>query len=238
MGTELLVEDSLDFGQKLIAELFRDGFDVAVALWARASEEGRWFLYIGSRSVGPESIGGAYRALSACLSRIPDSEIGISEVKLVPAASPLAREAMAVRDRYYGRAPKPYRGKRLANLGIEEAYIYPPLPAPPPVQGVEMRKLRKDVAQVGRPKDFALSQEEDATVAHLTAQGVSPQQAEEWVRKKREKQRPPIPAGSVVKAWVAAAWGERPEDDPNPLLMVEGPDGARGLAFKEDTEPA
>jgi hypothetical protein len=70
--------------------------------------------------------------------------------------------------------------------------------------------------------------------------GVDRDRAEYWARKKREAKcsRPPIPAGTVVRTRVAAWWGENPEDDPNPLLEVEAEGGARGLVFKDETEPA
>ena len=51
MDTELLVENRIDDGQRLLIELVRDGFDVSAAAWLKTSEEGLWFLYIGSKSV-------------------------------------------------------------------------------------------------------------------------------------------------------------------------------------------
>jgi hypothetical protein len=85
-----------------------------------------------------------------------------------------------------------------------------------------------------------LSPQESRAVAQLVASGISPSQADYWVRKKREavQAKPPIPAETIVNARVAAWWGDKPEDDPNPLLLVEASDGAQGLTFKDNTEPA
>src|SRR5437870_5300050 len=102
MDTELLVENRIDDGAMLLAELVRSGFDVTVATWVRTSEEGRWFFYIGSNSVSPESLADAYRTVYSCLSKIPDPRIGLSEIKLVSASNPIARDAIAVRDRIPG----------------------------------------------------------------------------------------------------------------------------------------
>jgi hypothetical protein len=88
MDTELLVDSRIEDGQKLVAELVIAGFDVSVAFWAKTSEEGLWFLYIGSTSVEPSKIGDAYRTLYACLSRIPDPWVGMSEVMLIQATTP------------------------------------------------------------------------------------------------------------------------------------------------------
>ena len=125
MDTELLVDNRIEDGQKLVAELVIAGFDVSVAFWVKTSEEGLWFLYIGSTSVEPSKIGDAYRTLYACLSRIPDPWVDMSEVKLIQASNPIAKDAMAARDRQPGRLPVRFQGKRLGSLSIEEAYIYP-----------------------------------------------------------------------------------------------------------------
>ncbi len=130
MDTELLVDDRIDDGRKLIAELVRDGFDVTAAFWIKTSEEGLWRLYIVSKAVDTAKIGQAYLPVYACLSRIPDPCISISDIKLVNSTNPIARDAIAVRDRYPGRIPSRFQGKRLGDLAIDEAYIYPAASAP------------------------------------------------------------------------------------------------------------
>ena len=239
MDTEVLVDDRIDDGRQLVAELLRSGFDVTVAFWARTSEDGLWTLYLASPAVDPAKPGGAYRAAYESLGRVPGLAITPAEIHMINDVSPIARDAISVRGRYAGRMPTQFHGDRLGNLSVVEAYIYPAFPSRHGPTSAEERRLKKDVVQVERPEDFLLTQEEKAAVVQLMAQGVNSQQAEEWVRKKREKQHPrsPIPAGTVVRAWTAAHWGDKPEDDPNPLLMVEAPDGARGLTFKDDTEP-
>ncbi|MGD0896911.1 MAG: hypothetical protein ABR915_03685 [Thermoguttaceae bacterium] len=125
MDTELLVDNRIDDGRGLIAWLVHDGFDVAVAFWAKTSEEGLWFLYLGSTSIEVEKLGSAYSTVYACLRRLPGASLSLSEIKLVHAQNPIARDAIAVRDRVSTRIPIRYQGKRLGNLPIEEAYIYP-----------------------------------------------------------------------------------------------------------------
>lgn len=125
MDTELLVDNRIEDGQKLVAELVLVGFDISVAFWVKTSEEGLWFLYIGSASVEPSKIGDAYRTVYACLSKIPDSWVSVSEVRLIQANNPIAKDAMMARDRQSGRLPVRFQGQRLGNLSVEEAYIYP-----------------------------------------------------------------------------------------------------------------
>jgi hypothetical protein len=125
MDTELLVDNRIEEGQKLVAELIVAGFDVSIAFWAKTSDEGLWNLFIGSTSVEPSKIGDAYRTLYACLSKTPDSGLSMSDVKLIEATNPIATDAMAVRRRKPGRLPIRFRGQRLGNLPVEEAYVYP-----------------------------------------------------------------------------------------------------------------
>jgi hypothetical protein len=124
MAAELLVETQIDDGQRLVEQLVRDSFEVTVAFWFRTSEEDLWHLYIASPLVDAEKPGDAYRYLYASLSKLPGSWIQLSDIKLVNDANPIARAAMAVRDRYPARLATRYGGKRLGNVPIEEAYIY------------------------------------------------------------------------------------------------------------------
>jgi hypothetical protein len=125
MDYELLVDRQIEDGKSLLGGLVHDGFDVTVAFWVRTSEEGLWFLYIGSTSVRTMSLADAYRVVYGALRRVPNTEIPISNVKIVDADNPVARSAIEVRDRYPARLPARYNGKRLGGMSIEEAYIYP-----------------------------------------------------------------------------------------------------------------
>jgi len=125
MDTEILVENRIVDGQKLIRELSRSGFDVSVAFWVRLSESDVWILYIGSRSISPDKPGEEYTILYSCLNHVPDVSIGLSEIYVIPFSDPIARAAIAIRDRNRKRIPARYEGKRLGNLDIEEAWIYP-----------------------------------------------------------------------------------------------------------------
>jgi len=130
MDTEILVDNRIDDGRRLITELVRDGFDVTVAFWVRTSEEGLWVLYIGSTSVAAEKIGEAYGILYLSLHRIPDSGISLLDIKLVHATNPIAVAAKAIRDRYPGRVAIRSRGTRLGKLSVDEVYIYPAVTGP------------------------------------------------------------------------------------------------------------
>src|SRR5581483_5631900 len=128
MDTELLVDRRIDDGTKLVAQLVRDGFNVAVALWAKTREEGLWFLYIGSDSFDMKrNLGTAYQKLYFSLRKISDSSISISDVKLVDSVNPIAQAALRLRAQFAGRIPFRSRAQMLGGLAVEEVYIYPEL---------------------------------------------------------------------------------------------------------------
>lgn len=125
MDTAVLVDNRIHDGRMLIAELDRSGFDVTAAFWVKTAEDGLWFLYIGSSRLEPGKLGDAYRAVYACLQRLPEAGITISDVKLVSATDPIVRDALAVRKRRPDRTPIRWGGSQLGDLSVEEAYIYP-----------------------------------------------------------------------------------------------------------------
>jgi hypothetical protein len=125
MDTESLVNSRIEDGQRLIAELKHAGFDTEVAFWVKSSEEGLWFLYLGTNTLSVKTLPDAYRAVYSCLQKIPSTLISISEVKIIQTGNPVAADAIAIRDRYPAKTPTRYAGDRLGNLSIDEAYIYP-----------------------------------------------------------------------------------------------------------------
>jgi hypothetical protein len=125
MDTETLVENQINDGQRLIDQLTRDEFEVLVAFWLKTREEGAWQLYIASPSVDMDKLGEAYRKVYASLNRLEQSWVSPSDLKLLNGTNPVAEDALRVRERYPGRSPTRFHGKRLGNISIEEAYIYP-----------------------------------------------------------------------------------------------------------------
>lgn len=126
MDTELLVEPRIEDGHRLLVELVRAGLDVSAAGWLKASDGGMWSLYIGTAAVDPDRSGKAYRTLYDCLQRLPAPAVELSEVRLTPVSDPVIRDLAGMRDRYAGgRLPTRYRGPRIGDRAIDEAYIYP-----------------------------------------------------------------------------------------------------------------
>ena len=126
MDPKVLVENRIEDGQKLLIELARAGFTVAVAVWVRISEEGRWTLYIGLDSATHDNTGDAFRTAINCLNKIQDPWVTISDVKFIHTSNPIVKDAITARDRRPGRFLVKYQGTYLGKMAVEEAYIYPP----------------------------------------------------------------------------------------------------------------
>jgi hypothetical protein len=125
MAQSSLVGMQIDDGARIVERLRETGFDVAAAWWMKASEEGLWFLYIGSKEVEEKGILDGYRAVLAVIGGLGQLWVDRFEVKLVGAENPITKDVVGILNRYHGRTPTRYGGGRLGNVSIEEAYLYP-----------------------------------------------------------------------------------------------------------------
>jgi hypothetical protein len=239
MDPSTLVESQIDDGRALLAALNRENVPVRAAGWLKPVDEERWSLYIATPLVDEKGPLGAYREVYRVLRTLGPLWLSSSDVKLIGERHPITAGLFDLFQRHPGVAPLRPRHPLPTGLPAEDAYVYPPALLRR-AEAAEPRRLKTDVLQVSRPEDFLLSEREKAMRDQIIASGVSPEDADRWVRKQHPQPpaRPPIPAGTVVNAWVAAYWGDRPEDDPDPTLLVEAADGARGLVARSQTEPA
>lgn len=139
MDKDALVTEQTDSGEQLIKALAADGFETRMAFWAKPTDEGKWFLYLASTMVDDNGLAAAYRLVHRTMRRMPDLWIEPLEVRLLGMNDSLTEAALDVikpkisASPYAIRKPKPYpgmtlfRGDTLGGLGIDGAYIYPPM---------------------------------------------------------------------------------------------------------------
>jgi hypothetical protein len=125
MDTETLVEFQIDAGQRLLVQLLRDGFRVETSFWAKAVEEGIWFLYVASPIVEEKGLAYAYRALQSSLQRLQGIPLSRSEIKLIGRDNPMTQDVLAILGHTSGAIATHFGGKQLGGVSIEGAYIYP-----------------------------------------------------------------------------------------------------------------
>jgi hypothetical protein len=128
MDTESLVENLIDDGQKLVESLSQRGFPVTAAFWLKASENDKWYFYIVSPVVDDEGLVQAYSRLHPMV-RGRQQRMGIDplKIKLIGPSNSIAQDVLAIHRRAPGPRVSPIRwgGKRLGNVSVEEAYLYP-----------------------------------------------------------------------------------------------------------------
>jgi hypothetical protein len=129
MAQATLVELQINEGQRLIDRLAQAGIIVTAAAWVKESESGDWYLYLATPLV---SEGGgkrtAYHRINTVIREIQKEGFGMDPFakKVIGLHDPIARDMAANRGGRSGGPPTPFRGSRLGDLAVEEAYIYPP----------------------------------------------------------------------------------------------------------------
>jgi hypothetical protein len=124
-----LVEMRFEDGERFLNRLAAEGVEVTAAFWVKESEYGEWYLYLVTPLVGEGGdTGPAYGRVIAVTGALRREGFDFDpfEVKAIGPTDPIARAVVAVRDRSPRRRLIAFRGSRLGNLEVEEAYIYPP----------------------------------------------------------------------------------------------------------------
>jgi hypothetical protein len=178
MDTDVLVDYKYQDGRRLILHLMREQFGVPVAFWSRRSEESIWSLNLGTNALDSKELRDAYRVSYASLDLVPGCSITPSEINLLTRTDPVARDAIAIRDRYPSVEPKQYRQMRLGSTHFEELLIYPrrfPLATRKGPDGVWQ-------VNISGPHDVWLDCDSEEDARTVAAAGVLEEQALDHLR--------------------------------------------------------
>ncbi len=144
MDQDLLVNEQVGNGQRLIEKLTEVGFEVRVAFWAKLTDEEKWYLYLASPFVDEHGPTVAYRRVFDVMEQMPDLWIDPMEIRVIGINDSLTEGALAVTrpmvagSKFAVRNTKPYpgltrlRGSTLGGISVVGAYIYPPFSASVP----------------------------------------------------------------------------------------------------------
>jgi hypothetical protein len=133
MAQGTLVEMRIRDGQRLIDRLAQEGIAVTAASWVKESESGEWYLYLATPLVGEDgATRAAYRRVITVVRELENEGLWIDpfEIKVIGPKDPIARDIAAHQDTRRAKIPTRFRGSRLGELAVEEAYIYPPTAKP------------------------------------------------------------------------------------------------------------
>lgn len=128
MGQDILVIEQIDAGGAFVDD-FNDYVSVSVACWVQPAESDNLFLYIASDQIDDDNIRDRYGEVLRRLRGKASQWLDPFQVKLVNTSDRIAQDAIKIRDRYPAKLPTRYRGSSIGGLGIDDAYIYPPLSA-------------------------------------------------------------------------------------------------------------
>jgi hypothetical protein len=127
MGQGPLVIEQIEAGTEFIYRLNAYVL-VSVAFWLKASDEGRWNLYIASDKINDSTKKAAYGEVARVTREMDNPNLDQFQVTLIGSDDPLARAASDVHRRFAARVPTRVRDKSFGGMSVEEVYIYPPLP--------------------------------------------------------------------------------------------------------------
>src|SRR5438445_9734835 len=157
MAQATLVEMQLQEGQRLIDRLIKEGVAVTAAAWVKETESGDWYLYLATPLVTED--GGkrpAYHRVNAVILEMQREGFAMDpiEKKVIGPHDPIAKDIVANRSSGPTGPPTPFRGSRLGDLEVDEAYIYPRPPTPEEAAGMQLWEsggieLKPGIGQVG-----------------------------------------------------------------------------------------
>lgn len=180
MAQATLVEMQINEGQRLLDRLAQESVAVTAAAWVKESESGDWYLYLATPLV---SEGGgkrpAYGRVNAVIRAMRTEGFGMDPYakKVIGPHDPIAKDLIGHRGGRPGGPPTPFRGSRLGDLAVEEAYIYPRPPTPEEAAGIQLwecggLELKPGIGQAGQCRVVVIDLENQAVVQDRRYRGV------------------------------------------------------------------
>jgi hypothetical protein len=128
MAQATLLDMHIKEGQRLLDRLAEERVAVTAAAWVNETETGDWYLYLATPLVTDD--GGtrqAYRRVNEVIRELEKEGFGMDLIakKVIGVHDPIAAGLVANRTSRPGGPPTPFRGARLGDLAVEEAFIYP-----------------------------------------------------------------------------------------------------------------
>jgi hypothetical protein len=179
MAQASLVEMQIKEGQTLLERLDHEGIAVTAAGWVKESESGDWYLYLATPLVGEDgATRPAYGRVNAVIRKMEEEGFRMDpfDKKVIGPHDPIAKALATHRQARPGGPPTRFRGSRLGELYVEEAYIYPPLPNPEQQVGIQLwecgrMELRPGIGPAGLCRVVMIDGENKTVVQKRTYRG-------------------------------------------------------------------
>ena len=156
MDSHLLVSVPFHAGQKLLAQLARDAFEVKAAFWAREVERDEIQLNIVHPPVDQEGLLKSLARLQSSLFRLANNALSLADLSLIGVNNPLATDVLGLLAQDHDQAGIHLGPRRLGDHAVEWAYIYPERcyhdqPDPPTIPEAVFRPLLELIARGSGP---------------------------------------------------------------------------------------
>lgn len=132
MDQGVLVIERIAAGAEFVREL-NDQIPVSVACWVIPAESDNQFLYIASDDIDDANIRESYREAACAYQAARSPWLDLFQIKLINTSDPIAQDAIEFRDQFGSTVGTYFRGSSIGGIGIDRAYIYPPVAALLPV---------------------------------------------------------------------------------------------------------
>jgi hypothetical protein len=179
MAQAALVEMQIKEGQTLLERLAHEGVVVTSAAWVKESDGGDWYLYLATPLVGKNRAkDAAYGRVNAVLREMEEEGFRMDpfDKKVIGPDDPIAKDMAAHRKAHPGGPPTPFRGSRLGEMYVDEAYIYPPPANPEQQAGIQLwesgrMELRPGIGPAGLCRVVVIDLENQTVLQKNTYRG-------------------------------------------------------------------
>jgi hypothetical protein len=120
-----LVNEQIEVGARFLSE-FEHFAPVQVAAWLKVSDSNYWNLYIVSDQIDDANFDKAYTEVARITRQLQNPWIEF-RVKVLIKSEKTALALLDLQKRTTGRIPPWWLDRRLGDVFVDEAYLYPPM---------------------------------------------------------------------------------------------------------------
>ena len=134
MDHEILVEEVIEEGRRLIERISEEPLPIEVAAWIKQRESRVWTIHIGASSPRLKDAGESARVVLRALAKMTDPSICLIDIELRDMSNIVPADLLKIRDRYPSMVATKLKTKRkIGNIETRGLYLYPAnfeLPSP------------------------------------------------------------------------------------------------------------
>lgn len=124
MDQGTLVSEQIDAGAKLVAD-FGHYKPLRAAFWIKDPDDREWYLCLASDQINDTNFDLAYGEVNRLVRPMSNLWLDPFQVKVMGADHPMAKAVIELTEKYPGICPIRLRSRRLGNITVDDAFVYP-----------------------------------------------------------------------------------------------------------------